>query len=94
MEVRRGLLFALAAYVLWGAFPLYFPLLDPSGPFEILAHRLVWTALLMTVVVAAMHKQAGVRAILTQRRTAVLEVAIPPETISIICPFPLSGATR
>lgn len=53
-SVRRGYLFAILAYVLWGVFPLYFKALRPAGPFEILAHRIVWSlvfvALLLTVV--------------------------------------------
>ena len=72
MEVRRGLGFAVAAYLLWGLFPLYFPLLTPSGPFEILAHRMVWTCVVMAVVVAIGRKQAAVRAIVADRRTALL----------------------
>ena len=72
MEVRRGLGFAVAAYLLWGLFPLYFPLLTPSGPFEILAHRMVWTCVVMAAVVAIGRRQAAVRAIVADRRTALL----------------------
>jgi chloramphenicol-sensitive protein RarD len=42
-EVRRGTFYGIAAYGIWGAFPLYFFALKPSGPWEILAHRIVWT---------------------------------------------------
>ena len=52
-EERRGILFGLSAYVMWGLFPLYFPLLEPSGSGEILAHRCLWSlvavALLLTI---------------------------------------------
>ena len=43
-ESRRGLLFGVAAYALWGAFPLYWPLLEPAGAVEILAHRIAVVA--------------------------------------------------
>jgi len=72
VELRRGLIAGTAAYLLWGAFPLYFPLLAPSGPFEILAHRMVWTCVTMTLVVLAMRKQRALRAILTSRRKTLL----------------------
>ncbi len=49
-EQRKGYLFGIAAYVLWGFFPLYFKLLRPSGPLEILAHRVVWSALFVGVL--------------------------------------------
>ncbi|MFW5468524.1 EamA family transporter RarD [Knoellia sp. CPCC 206435] len=42
-ELRRGTLYALGAYGIWGLFPLYFHALKPSGAFEILAHRILWT---------------------------------------------------
>lgn len=47
-----GLLFGLGAYGLWGLFPAFFPLLLPSGAIEVLAHRIVWTAVFMAVVLA------------------------------------------
>lgn len=40
---RSGLLAALGAYVLWGTFPAFWPLLEPAGSVEILAHRIAWT---------------------------------------------------
>ncbi|WP_448853713.1 EamA family transporter RarD [Corynebacterium frankenforstense] len=46
------MLFGVLAYLLWGVFPAFFPLLLPAGPLEILAHRIVWTALLLVVVLA------------------------------------------
>ena len=42
-ELRKGTLYGVAAYSIWGTFPLYFHALKPSGPWEILAHRIVWT---------------------------------------------------
>ncbi|MEY9837045.1 EamA family transporter RarD [Streptacidiphilus sp. EB103A] len=42
-EQRRGFWFGVVAYGLWGLFPLYWPLLKPSGALEILANRMVWS---------------------------------------------------
>ena len=36
-------MFGAAAYIMWGAFPLYFPLMEPAGAWEILGHRIVWS---------------------------------------------------
>lgn len=44
------MIFGLLAYLLWGLFPAFFPLLLPAGPVEILAHRVLWTAVIMSVV--------------------------------------------
>ncbi|TFD51686.1 EamA family transporter RarD [Cryobacterium frigoriphilum] len=52
-EHSRGLILAVLAYGLWGVLPLYFLLLAPSGAFEVVAWRvlfsLVFCALLITV---------------------------------------------
>ncbi|HWJ81901.1 MAG TPA: EamA family transporter RarD [Nocardioides sp.] len=71
---RTGLAFGFAAYFLWGAFPLYFPLLEPSGAVEILGHRIVWSAVTMAVLLVALRKVGGVRAILADRRSTLLLV--------------------
>lgn len=49
-EHRKGLLAGLGAYVSWGVFPLYFALLRPAGAWEILSHRILWTAALCALL--------------------------------------------
>ncbi len=71
-ENRRGLLYGFSAYTLWGVFPLYFPLLEPSGPVEILAHRIVWSALVMALLVVLLRRRAAMRDLLRDRRTTLL----------------------
>lgn len=63
-DERRGLLFGFAAYLVWGAFPLYFPLLEPANAIEILAQRMIWTLVVMVIVVTRLRLWAGVRVIL------------------------------
>jgi chloramphenicol-sensitive protein RarD len=48
---RRGFAAALAAYVAWGLFPLYFKAIKHVPPLEILAHRVVWSMALLAVLV-------------------------------------------
>ncbi len=55
-ERSLGLIFGLSAYVLWGLFPLYWPLLKPASAYEIVAHRAVWT-LIFCLIVLAFHKK-------------------------------------
>jgi chloramphenicol-sensitive protein RarD len=50
-QARRGFAFAVVAYLCWGLFPLYWKLLRPSAPIEILAHRIVWSFALLAVAV-------------------------------------------
>ena len=55
-EKSLGLIFGLSAYVLWGLFPLYWPLLKPASAYEIVAHRAVWT-LVFCLIVLFFHKK-------------------------------------
>ncbi len=49
-EHRRGLIFGAGAYVSWGLFPLYWPLLQPAGAIEVLAHRIIWSLAFVAVL--------------------------------------------
>jgi len=51
-KTKLGLVFGVSAYGLWGLFPLYWPLLEPSNPFEIVSHRAVWTLVFCLVILA------------------------------------------
>jgi chloramphenicol-sensitive protein RarD len=59
----------LAAWTMWGFFPLYWPLLEPAGAVEILAHRIFWSMIVMLGVVVAMRKRSSLRATFADRRT-------------------------
>jgi chloramphenicol-sensitive protein RarD len=56
-----GLLYGLSAYMLWGLFPLFWPLLEPADPLEILACRIVFCFVVIAVLLAARHELAGMR---------------------------------
>lgn len=46
-ESTKGLIYAFTAYTIWGIVPLYWPKLQPAGPIEILAHRFLWSAVIL-----------------------------------------------
>ena len=62
-EERRGTAYGAGAYAIWGVFPLYFHLLAPSGAWEILAHRILWTLLFCGAVLAVRRDFAWVRSV-------------------------------
>jgi len=47
---KLGLVYGVSAYVLWGMFPLYWPLLEPASSLEIVSHRAVWTMVFCLIV--------------------------------------------
>ena len=61
--VAVGMAAGVAAYTLWGFFPAFFPLLEPAGAVEILAHRIVWSFVVMAIVVTLLRGWGRVRAV-------------------------------
>ena len=75
-----GGLYALGAYLLWGVLPLYFVLLAPTGPWEIVAWRILLSLVFCAILLAVTRSWRRFAAILRQRRlllwTAVAGVLI------------------
>ncbi len=65
---RQGFLYGVAAYVLWGGFPLYWPLLEPAGSVELLAHRVVWSLVTLALLVVVLRRGPQFLALFSDRR--------------------------
>ncbi|MEV6242867.1 EamA family transporter RarD [Lentzea sp. NPDC051838] len=52
----RGVTYGVLAYVLWGLFPAYWPLLVPAQPVEVLAHRIVWSFVTLAIAVVILRR--------------------------------------
>jgi chloramphenicol-sensitive protein RarD len=72
--LRSGLAAGVAAYLLWGLFPLFWPLLEPAAPGEILAHRIAWSLVFLAAVLALTSGFTWVRR-LGRRRAGLLTLA-------------------
>ena len=51
--MNKGVLSAALAYIMWGFFPIYFKILKPVSPIEILCHRMVWSFVFLTGVLTS-----------------------------------------
>ncbi|MBF2262310.1 EamA family transporter RarD [Staphylococcus capitis] len=56
-EYKKGIFFALGAYVLWGILPIYWELIDHIGAFEILAFRIIFSMIFMILLLVVGSKQ-------------------------------------
>ncbi|MFG2634397.1 EamA family transporter RarD [Streptomyces sp. NPDC048362] len=75
-EHRIGLLNGFAAYGMWGLVPLYWPLLEPAGAAEILAHRMVWSLGFVVVALLFLRRWAWAGELLRRpRRLGLVAVA-------------------
>ena len=67
-QARAGYVFGVGAYLCWGLFPLYWKLLRPSTPVEILAHRIAWSFLAVALIVTVVRGWRRVRSLAVQAR--------------------------
>ncbi|WP_447942461.1 EamA family transporter RarD [Microbacterium aurum] len=67
-EERLGGIYAFAAYFLWGFMPLYFLLLAPIGPWEIVVWRILFSLLFCAILLTVTRTWGKLLAILRDRR--------------------------
>jgi chloramphenicol-sensitive protein RarD len=66
----RGIWYGLSAYALWGVFPIYFKMIGFISADQIIAHRIIWSFLLLALV-RLMPVGTGQRQPVTVTRNAV-----------------------
>lgn len=65
---QQGVLAALLAYLAWALAPIYFHALTWLLPFEVLAHRVVWSFLLLLIIAAFTRRLGDVPRILANKK--------------------------
>jgi chloramphenicol-sensitive protein RarD len=81
-ETRRGFGCALAAYAMWGLFPLYWPLLEPTPAVQILAHRMLWSLVFIAAVLLVRRRWTFVAQLRRDRRRLGL-IALAAVLVSV-----------
>ncbi len=64
----RGLTYAVLAYGLWGILPLYFLLLAPTGAFEIVAWRVLFSLVFCALIITVTRRWHSFLAVLRKPR--------------------------
>ncbi len=64
--MHSGIVYAALAFVWWGLFPLYFRIVTSVAPAQILAHRVVWCLVFLTVVLSLRRQWGWLPAVLRQ----------------------------
>ncbi|MCX8024422.1 MAG: EamA family transporter RarD [Thermanaerothrix sp.] len=67
VRINSGVVFAAAAYTLWGFFPIYFKALKEVPAPQVLAHRIVWAFLFLLGVLVARREVGTLQRLLTPR---------------------------
>lgn len=73
-SVKAGVLFAIAAYAMWGFAPMYFKLLVDVPALEILMHRIVWSVVILVALIFAVGQLDKVVAAL--KNSKVLKILL------------------
>jgi len=69
--MKKGILYAAAAYAIWGILPVLLKTLSNVPVFQITAHRAVWCFLFLIVLVASQGQLTALKATLTRRNLLI-----------------------
>jgi chloramphenicol-sensitive protein RarD len=71
-RARAGLFYGLAAYGLWGVMPVYFKLLQAVPSVDIVAHRIVWSLIVLVLLVSLARAWGQIRAAIQSRKAMAM----------------------
>jgi chloramphenicol-sensitive protein RarD len=60
-SMKKGVWLAIGAYTAWGLFPIYWKWLHDVPALQVLAHRIVWSFVLLTIVLAVLRQWRAFR---------------------------------
>ncbi|SEG01673.1 EamA family transporter RarD [Oceanospirillum linum] len=67
-NLRQGIIFALAAYTIWGIAPVYFKSVTHVPAFEVLVHRIIWSVVFLSLFIGFTGRLGKVVAVFRQPR--------------------------
>jgi chloramphenicol-sensitive protein RarD len=73
--MNQGLLYAASAYLIWGLLPIFWKALQTVPALEILAHRIVWSLVVVLLLLAYKRAWRWLPAALRDRRTLLTFLA-------------------
>jgi len=73
--MKKGILYGIGAYAIWGLFPLYWKLLHEVSAVELIAHRIIWSCLLLLFFIVVTRQGADFRALLNWKVLRIYSIA-------------------
>ena len=61
--MKKGILYGLSAYALWGFFPIYWKFLHHVNALQLISHRIIWSFVLLMAVIFFTRQWADFRAV-------------------------------
>ncbi len=66
---KKGILYAIGAYLMWGLFPLYWKQLETISALQLIGHRIGWSFILLILVVLVTRQWKSFRALAFESKT-------------------------
>ncbi len=64
-----GLAYGMLAHLFWGVFPVYFKQLGPVPALQVVAHRIVWSAVFLCILITIRHGWTVIRTTIADRHS-------------------------
>ena len=58
--MKKGVLYGIGAYFLWGIFPIYWKWLEAVPAIQIISHRIIWSFVLLALILFVTRPMAGI----------------------------------
>jgi len=66
---KKGVLYALIAYLMWGLFPLYWKQLETIPALQLIGHRIGWSFILLLLVILVTRQWSAFRKVAFKSKT-------------------------
>ena len=73
--MKKGIWFAIGAYLAWGIFPIYWKWLHTVPALQIIAHRIIWSFVLLATIIFFTRQWKAFRAAAIHRRVLLIYLA-------------------
>jgi len=70
--MKKGVLYGIGAYLLWGIFPIYWKLLEAVPAIQIISHRIIWSFVLLALILFITRQWRSFRAAALSRRVVLI----------------------
>ena len=74
-ETQKGFILALATFIMWGVFPVFFKFIQGISATEVLAHRIIWSSVILFIVLIVTKKLTSLKRI-AKIKKVILTLAI------------------
>ncbi len=69
---KKGVFYAMGAYVMWGLFPLYWSQLESISALQLIGHRIGWSFILLFLVLSVTRQWRSFRAVALEPKTLLI----------------------